>query len=480
LSNPDSGWGALFSGTNAVRSLVLAGGVVLHAINVFISTTIMPSVVADIGGLDYYAWSTTLFVTASILSSALSARLLHRSGPRGAFAIAATIFAAGTLICGAAFSMPVMLVGRTVQGFGGGFLFALAYAMIQLAFDKALWPRAMTMVSAMWGMATLIGPAIGGVFAELGIWRAAFWSVAPLALLFALLAAKALPAHSRDDQPPPAVPFTQLALLTAAVLAVSMGSIVPRPLWNVAGVVGGVLLTALLITLENRARRRLLPRGAFGSATPLSLLYIAMSLLSVAVVCSELFLPLFLQVLHQLSPLVAGYLTALMSVGWTSGSLISSGAGGRGIRRAILAAPLLSLIGMLTLALLLPGGSAHDWRILAPVCLAFSAIGFGVGLAWPHLLTRVLLFAPFSERNLASASITTVQMFATAFGAALGGMVANLAGLTEPGGLAGTGAAARWVYGLFALAPALCLWVALRVARLRPPHAANEVRAETP
>ena len=73
-----SSWAALLSGTNGVRSLALAGGVVLHAINVYIATTILPSVVKDIGGIDYYAWNTTLFVAASILGSALSARLLGR------------------------------------------------------------------------------------------------------------------------------------------------------------------------------------------------------------------------------------------------------------------------------------------------------------------------------------------------------------------------------------------------------------------
>lgn len=75
-----AGWAALLSGTNGVRSLALAGGVVLHAINVYIATTILPSVVRDIGGIDYYAWNTTLFVAASILGSALSAGCLAVRG----------------------------------------------------------------------------------------------------------------------------------------------------------------------------------------------------------------------------------------------------------------------------------------------------------------------------------------------------------------------------------------------------------------
>ena len=88
------------SGANAMRALVLAGGVVLHAVNVYIATTILPTVVQDIGGLDLYARNTTLFVVASILGSALSPKLLAMTGPKGSYGLAAVIFAVG------AFSLP--------------------------------------------------------------------------------------------------------------------------------------------------------------------------------------------------------------------------------------------------------------------------------------------------------------------------------------------------------------------------------------
>ncbi len=94
--------------------------------------------------------------------------------------VAAVIFAAGTLACGLAPSMPAMLAGRVVQGLGGGMMLALSYAMIRIVFDEPLWPRAIALVSGMWGVATLVGPAIGGIFAELGVWRAAFWSLVPV------------------------------------------------------------------------------------------------------------------------------------------------------------------------------------------------------------------------------------------------------------------------------------------------------------
>ncbi|OKA20918.1 MFS transporter [Pseudomonas versuta] len=462
-----TGWAALLSGANGVRSLALAGGVILHAINVYIATTILPSVVQDIGGIDYYAWNTTLFVAASILGSALSARLLARTGARGAYISATLVFAAGALICAFAPSMPVMLGGRLIQGLGGGFLFALSYAMIRLVFDESLWPRAMVLVSGMWGVATLVGPAVGGIFAELGVWRAAFWSLIPVAALFALLAATVLPKRGVKAAGSP-LPLAQLVLLTAAVLAVSAGSVAPVLSRNILGLGAAAILSVLLIRTESRARHRLLPAGALRISTALGALYATMALLAGAVTSGEIFVPLFLQVLHHQSPLVAGYLAALMGAGWTLGSIASSGASGKGIRRAILAGPALGLAGMLALAVLMPNQSSGDWQALIPICLALVAIGLGVGLAWPHLLTRVFQVAPAGEQDLASASITTVQLFATALGAALAGMVANLAGLTDPGGIAGMMNAAGWLFGVFALAPVIGVFTALRVVRLRP------------
>ncbi|MBH2031498.1 MAG: MFS transporter [Pseudomonadales bacterium] len=465
INPPKSGWAALLSGRNGVRSLALAGGVVLHAINVYIATTILPSVVRDIGGIDYYAWNTTLFVAASILGSALSARLLAREGPRSAYVIATLVFVVGTFICAVAPSMPVMLAGRLVQGLGGGFLFALSYAMIRLVFDETLWPRAMALVSGMWGVATLVGPAVGGIYAQLGVWRAAFWSLIPVALLFAVLAVIVLPKRSTDEIERSRLPLAQLVLLTSAVLAVSFGSVSSVLLWNIAGLVAAVILTALLIGTESRARHRLLPAGALRITTALGALYATMSLLAVAVTSGEIFVPLFLQVLHQQSPLIAGYLAALMAAGWTLGSIASAGASGKGITCAILAGPMLGMAGMVALAVLMPGESAGGWPALMPICVALVAIGLGVGMAWPHLLTRVFQVAPTGEQGMAAASITTVQLFATALGAALAGMVANVAGLTDPGGIAGTANAAVWLFGLFAFAPILAVFTAVRVVR---------------
>jgi MFS family permease len=461
MSDATPGWGALLSGKNAIYALALAGGIAIHAINIYIASTLLPSVVQDIGGLDYYAWSTTLFVLAAILGAALSARLLQGAGPRGAYGVAALVFAAGTVICALAPSMPVLLVGRFVQGWGGGFLHALAYGVIRLVLPEALWPRAIGLISAMWGIATLIGPAVGGVFAELGAWRAAFWSLAPVVVVFAALAFATLPKRQAEPQAKSRLPLMQLVLLAGAVLVLSAGSVATDPWWNAAAVAGTLVLVALLLAVESRSESPLLPKSALKVSAPLFTLYVTVMFLVIGIQ-PGIFAPYFLQVLHAQSPLVAGYLSALISVGWTVASMLASGLSGRAAGRAIIAGPILVTLGMAVLTAFLPIHAAGSIVVVALVGIGLSLIGCGIGLAWPHVITRVFQASPPGEQNRAAGAVTTLQLVVTALGAAAAGMVANFAGITNPGGVPGAQSAAFWLFAAFVVASALGVPVGLR------------------
>ena len=112
-----------------------------------------------------------------------------------------------------------------------------------------------------------------------------------------------------------------------------------------------------------------------------------------------------------------------------------------------------------------PFDSDNDWLIVGPACVALAAIGYAVGICWPHLLTGIFKVTPVNEQGLAAASITTVQLFATAFGAALAGLIVNLAGLSEPGGITGTASAARWLFGCLLVVPLIVFATARRLGR---------------
>lgn len=464
MHTQDSSWGELLLGKNAARSLALAGGIALYATNTYIATTILPSVVEEIGGLSLYAWSTTLYVVASILGSAVTSKLLQRAGPRKAYTVATLVFMVGVLICSLAPSMPVMLAGRSVQGLGGGILLALCYSMIQLVFEERLWPRAMALVSGMWGIATLVGPAVGGVFAELDAWRFAFGAMVPVSLAYIVLTSRVLPPRGTTTTVAARLPGPQLMLLAAAVLAVCAGSISSLPKWNLLGIVTCTVLVLLLIRQESKASIRLLPRDALKFRTPLCALYLTTCLLIIGM-SSEIFMPFFLQHLHAQSPLIAGYIAALMAVGWTVSEILSSGWRGPRVKRAILAGPLFIMGGLVTLAITTPLASQGEWTLTLPISLGLFLVGFGIGLGWPHLQTRILQVASEQDKDLAASSITTLQLFAMAMGAALAGVISNMAGINDPVGDTGIANAARWLFMLFTLAPILALVMALRATR---------------
>ncbi|MCF5161956.1 MFS transporter, partial [Pseudomonas sp. PA-6-2E] len=452
MHTQDSSWSELLRGKNAPRSIALSGGIALYATNTYIATTILPSVVAEIGGLALYAWSTTLYVVASILGSALTSKLLQRTGPRLAYTVATLIFMVGVLICALAPSMPVMLVGRLIQGLGGGMLLALCYSMIQLVFEERLWPRAMALVSGMWGVATLVGPAVGGVFAEMDAWRFAFGAMVPISLAYMVLTHRALPPRDPTASTASRLPVPQLVLLAAAVLAVCAGSVSALPSWNLLGIAVCAVLVYALVRHESTATIRLLPKDALKFDAPLCALYATTCLLVIGM-SSEIFMPYFLQHLHGQSPLVAGYMAALMAAGWTVSEILSSGWSGRSAQRAILAGPLFIVAGLVLLAITTPVESLGEWARLAPICLGLFLVGFGIGLGWPHLLTRILQVASEQDKDTAAASITTLQLFAMALGAALAGVISNVAGINDATGNAGIANAAQWLSLLYTSQP---------------------------
>ncbi|RTZ45599.1 MFS transporter [Candidimonas sp. SYP-B2681] len=448
-------WSELLWGRNGLRSVALAGGVALHAVNVYIVTTILPSVVQDIGGLEYYAWNTTLFVVASILGSALSPKAMDSFGARRAFLMAIVIFVLGTVGCALAPSMPWMLAGRTAQGLGGGLLLGLSYSSVRLVFEERLWPLAMVFVSSMWGVATLAGPAIGGIFAQTGHWRLAFWVVLPIAAgLSWLVHTQVAPVAGLGDKQVKA-PLGKISVLALSVLVVSVASLSDSWYWNLLGIAVGLFMTVLVAKADNRSEARLFPTGSYSIHTALGSLYACICLLSIGVT-TEIYIPYFLQLIHGKTPLIAGYLTALMSAGWTLGSFISSNRSPATSNRLIQAGPIISAGSLLMLGVMMPLTSlSQDAGSFSWLIVPLVGVGLGVGLCWPNLLTRVFKSAPAGQENIASSAITTLQLYAMAMGASLAGMVTNAAGFMQPGGALGAQQAAIALFTIFAVAPAL-------------------------
>jgi predicted MFS family arabinose efflux permease len=323
----------------------------------------------------------------------------------------------------------------------------------------------MALVSGMWGVATLCGPAIGGIFAQAGLWRWAFWSLLLVAAALALivttqLSGKDQSAATSSTRPP----FATIGLLVLSVLAISVAGLSSSLGWNLLGIAAGLAIAAIIMRIDRRATNKLLPTGAYSLNAQLGVLYAVMSLL-VAGITTEIFVPYFLQVIHRMTPLWAGYLTAAMAAGWTAASLFSAGRGGAAADRMVKLGSPIVFVALVALALMTPRPALlADSAGLAAYCVALASVGLGIGLGWPHLLTRVFTAARAGEETMASSSITTIQLYATALAAALAGIVANAAGLASPGGIVGAQKAAVWLFASFALAPALAVLLLRRLA----------------
>ncbi len=437
-------WRELLGPKNLGASAVLAGGVGLYATNAFLTISLMPSAVADIGGQRFYAWVTTVYLVASVASATTVHSLLFRLGPRLAYLLSLAVFGAGSLLCAMAPGMEVLLIGRGVQGVAGGLLAGLGYAVINTALPKSLWTKASALVSAMWGVGTLLGPAAGGLFGQFGMWRWAFGMLAILTAAMAVLVPIALPARrgTGTARPPRSqIPVISLLLLGGAALTVSVAGIPHDPRATAGLLVLGAAIVAIFLVADRRLGASVLPPSAFGSG-PLKWIYLTLGLLMAATMV-DMYVPLFGQRLAHLTPLVAGFFGAALSVGWTAGEIGSASlTGRRTIARVVAVAPLVMALGLAMSALTLTNDFDTGLLVLWAITLVIT--GVGIGIAWPHLSAAAMSSVDDpAEGPVAAAAINTVQLICGAFGAGLAGVVVNLNGT-------GDAAAARWLFAVFA------------------------------
>ena len=164
----------------ALPTIVVLVGIFGPAVNAFITATVLPSVVKEIGGLSLYAWAATAYAVASIVGSAGSSVLMRKLGTRVALIIATLILVAGTAACGSAPTMGLVVAGRSIQGLGGGLVFGVVHAMVRELFPEPMWPSRLALISSVWGIAAIGGPFAGGLLAQMGLWRVAFWGMVPI------------------------------------------------------------------------------------------------------------------------------------------------------------------------------------------------------------------------------------------------------------------------------------------------------------
>jgi MFS family permease len=427
------------SHTPALALVCLA--VWLHAADGLIVATMLPSIVADVGGSGLVGWSVSLYEIASVVAGAASALLTMRYGLRLTMSLAALAFGLGCLSSTFAPSMPVILAGRVFQGLGGGGLVAMSFVAVGVIFPRRYAARAMAVVSMFWGVSAFLGPLIGGFFVEYASWR---WGFAFFALQAFVLSAwiamrpdHAAPKMSQES----GVPLTRLGLLCLAVLLVSYGGVDVQIVRTAVCLALGIGCLAFFLWLDGRAELdRLLPLNPFDPREPTGSALLMIFSLSIATIAIGAFGPLLITAIHQVPALTTGYILACSSIGWTLIAVLVSGSPERLDRIIIALGMSLVVISVAGFLYAIPNGPV--WLIAVFATME----GAGFGMAWTFILRRTTALADPSEVHRISGAIPTVQRLGFALGAAYIGIVANAFGFGTMDAASEAADVARWIF----------------------------------
>jgi MFS family permease len=462
-----AGWRSLLRREWIATLAVLLGGVLLQSMNVLMLTTVLPSIVGELGGVAMLSWPTTAFLASSIVAASCAGMLAAVVGARAAYCAGVTTFGLGALLCSLATTMGWIVAGRLIQGFGGGLEAAAAYVAVRATFPEAVWSRTIALMSTSWSMSVLLGPLVGGMFARFGNWRSAFVATATVAGILAVSAFVILPPRTSERRTRAAgLPAGRVGLICFAIAGMSSASIVQSPLAKAGLIVFAIGALVAMLRLDRVAAAPLLPSDAFSLSTPTGMgLWLAL-LLCITFSPLQIYVPIFLQHLHGLDPLAAGFTVASGSLGWTIASLVTAGASGAWPDRLMSAGPVMMGVSLMAIALLLPIPSSAATLALVP---AIVALGMGIGQCWPFVAHRIMSGAKAGDEVVAASSVPTVQQTGFALGAALAGVVANASGFSA--GIADDSMMqmAFWVPASFVVPAAIACLASLRLRHLRKP-----------
>ena len=371
--------------------------------------TAMPAAAADLGDLHLYAWAFTAVMIPQMFAIVVAGRMCDRIGPTRPLLVGLAVFAVGVVVAALAPTMLALLVGRAIQGLGGGALNLALMVLTAVAYDPAERARIMTWYSACWMLPSFIGPAVAAWLSETFSWHWVFWSVLPLvaiglafmaptlARLSARAAVAAAMAENTDaSETTPPVIRTHAALAVAAGLALLQWAgqrLEPMSLvWAVAA------LVLLVVWFP-----RLMPQGFTPVAPGLSATIMVRGLMAGSFFGMQTFLPLMLTG-RGASLMAAGAVITVGSVGWMTGSWLQARPWLRLSRNQIIQAGSCSLAAGVALI------AASGWLggadlILPTVGSVFAGLGMGLQSASTSLVTMQLSSESDIGRNTSSLQV---------------------------------------------------------------------------
>ena len=422
----------------------LMAGMLLAALDQTIVSTALPTIVGDLGGLDHLSWVVTAYLLTTTASTPLYGKLSDIYGRRLMFQSAIVIFVLGSVLCGLSQNMLQLILFRGIQGIGAGGLMAMAFAIIGDIVSPRERGRYTGYLGAVFAVASVAGPLLGGFFVDNLTWRWVFYVNVPIGIVALVITSSVLrlPFARQNHE----IDFVGAALLVAGVSTLLLGLVwggSEYP-WSSPVIIGlfaaSVVLTAMFLWWESRTPEPILPlrlfRGrVFSAGVALSFL------LGGAMFAAIVFLPLFLQVATGASATNSGLLLLPLMAGLMTTSILS----GRVIaktghyRRWPIAGMGIAAVGMYLLSTMSPDTT----RIASS--LYMLVVGVGLGMVMQVLVLAVQNSADFSDLGVATSSVNFFRSLGGSFGVSIFGVVFatllddKLVALLPPGALDSTG-----------------------------------------
>ncbi len=445
VSPPDRrvNWSEIFNRKYGPAVVLVCFGVWLHAADGLFVATMLPTIIPEIGGEALVSWTVALYEIGSIVAAASSALLTMKLGVKRPMIIAAAVFAFGCFASAFSTNMAVMLVGRALQGAGGGGLVAMSFVAVAVLFPSRLVVRAIAAMSALWGVSAFLGPMFGSLFVTYSDWRIGFvfFGAKACLLLVWIVLAPRIEKGSGSQNGEDRFPVWRLMLLCVAVLLVACSGLAVDPVTTPALLAAGIAALAGFLVLDGRRRdNRLLPARVYDVRKPANLVMAIIVLLQLATTGMITYGPFLLLAIHGASALTAGYAIACMSLGWTVSAILVSGAPESHDMRYIAA-------GVVMVALSVPGllfsvQFGPMWLIFAFAVLE----GAGQGTSRSFLIRRAMLLAEPNDRERVSGAMPTLARLGNALGAATCGILANAAGFAAGAAPEQAARVARYVF----------------------------------
>ena len=400
--------------------LVVLLGMFLAALDNTIVGTALPTIVTELNGNDVYIWPFTAYLLTATASGPIYGKLSDLFGRRPIFVIGVSIFLLGSFLSGVSQEMWQFIGFRGLQGLGAGALFPVALAIIGDIFAPSERGKYQGFFGAMFGVAFLIGPAIGGLITDYISWHWVFFVNIPLGLIVLVVIWRILPTH-RDPNATRNIDYLGASLLVAALVPILIGFTQKQfGEWtdpDVGGLIAlGLVMAAAFVWAESRAKDPILPlhlfRIRYFTASVMAMFFAAVGFFAAVV-----FLPRWFQVVngssatesgYQILPLLGGLIVAAIA----SGQIVAR----TGRYKPIIFGALVVLAG----GLFLLTNIRPDTDL--PVLWLWMAItGLGIGPAFAIFTLVVQNNVPVRELGTGTSSVTLFQQVGGTVGLAITG-----------------------------------------------------------